>query len=215
MRDLTEKFSTARAGWSQEAERFNENISRLTDDLAQACGRDEAHQRLLVSAQADLAVLRRQRSELETQLAENQSNSVRMLARAESAEATRDAFSNELATSKRLHQSLLRRVKPMISALREKNAESIKLAATLADFERRFFTYQTETGETIRALQEKETQLVADLETERARRVVAEGALAIDRSFRPIEMQRKRTDPRPSSSTFAATAGRHRPPRTD
>ncbi len=195
LRDLTEKFSLARATWSQEAERFNDTISHLKDDLAQACGRDEAHQRLLAAAQTDLGALRRNRSELETQLAESQTSLAQLLTRTENAESARDALINELSTSKRLHQSLLRRVKPMISALREKNAESIKLSATLGDFERRFFTYQTETGETIRTLQEKETHLVAELETERARRVVAEGALAIDRSFRPIETQRKRNDP--------------------
>jgi chromosome segregation ATPase len=192
LRDLGEKFSLAQAGWSADAERFNETLSRLKDELAQTSSRDEAHQRLLAAAQSDLAALRRRSNELESQLAESQSNLSRILARAETAEAERDHLHSELATSKRLHQSLLRRVKPMISALREKNAESVKLAATLSDFERRFLTYQTETGEAIRTLQERETQLVADLETERARRVVAEGALAIDRSFRPIETQRKK-----------------------
>ena len=33
-----------------------------------------------------------------------------------------------------------------------------------------------------------------DLETERARRVVAEGALAIDRSFRPIGTPRRQAE---------------------
>ena len=47
-------------------------------------------------------------------------------------------------------------------------------------------------GATIRHLQDKETHLVADLEAERARRVVAEGSLAIDRSFRPSEAHRGR-----------------------
>jgi hypothetical protein len=111
--------------------------------------------------------------------------------RAEAAEAGRDQFGKDLEGSKRLHQSLLRRVKPMIAALREKNAESARLSSTLSDIDQRFLTYQSESGDTIRSLQDRETFLVAALETERARRVVAEGALAIDRSFRPIETQKR------------------------
>lgn len=194
LRDLTEKFSSARAVWSQEASGFNETIGRLQEDLAQACGRDEAHQRLLTTAQSDLSALRRHKSELESALADSGRLANQTLKRAEIAEAARDQVTSDLATSKRLHLSMLRRVKPMISALREKNAETVKLTATLADFERRFLNYQTEAGEAIHSLQEKETQLVADLETERARRVVAEGSLAIDRSFRPIETSRRRTE---------------------
>ena len=97
------------------------------------------------------------------------------MTRAEAAEAARDQNGADLASSKRLHQSLMRRVKPLLMALREKGAESVKLGATLADMERRFLTYQSEAGDMIRALQDRETQLVADLEAERARRVVAEG----------------------------------------
>lgn len=195
LRDLGEKFSSARAAWSLEAERFNETVGRLKDDLGQACGRDEAHQRLLATAQAELATARGRVAELEAQLAETQLAASELMTRTETGEAARDQFANKFALSKRLQQSMLRRVKPMIGALREKNAESVKLNATLADFERRFLTYQSEAGDTIRTLQEKELQLVAELEAERARRVVAEGALAIDRSFRPIEMHRKKNEP--------------------
>ncbi len=194
LRELGEKFSTASAGWSQEAERFNETVGRLKDELSQACGRDEAHQRLLSAAQSDLTALRHRHGDLETDLAESRLNASQLLTRAEAAEAAREQVGEALATSKRLHQSLLRRVKPMIAALRERNAEGVKLAATMSEMERRFLAYQAEAGETIGALQDRETQLVADFETERARRVVAEGSLAIDRSFRPIETQRKRSD---------------------
>jgi len=69
-----------------------------------------------------------------------------LLARAESAEQSRDEIAKNLALSKRLQQSMLRRVQPMIRALREKGAESARLSDTLSDFERRFLTYQTETG---------------------------------------------------------------------
>lgn len=69
-----------------------------------------------------------------------------LLARAESAEQSRDEIAKNLALSKRLQQSMLRRVQPMIGALREKGAESARLSDTLSDFERRFLTYQTETG---------------------------------------------------------------------
>ncbi len=191
LKDLGEKFSASSAAWSQDAERFNETVSRLKDELSQANGRDEAHQRLLVSAQAEIAALRRQAGDLETQLGDSRLNASQLQSRVEAAEAAREAAASDLGTSKRLHQSLLRRVKPMIAALREKNAESVKLATTLADMERRFLTYQSEAGESLRALQDREMQLVADLEAERARRVVAEGALAIDRSFRPTETSRK------------------------
>jgi chromosome segregation ATPase len=194
LRDLGDKFSAAGAAWSQEAERFNETVARLKDELAQANGRDEAHQRLLASAQSELAALRRQCGDLESQLGESRLNASQLLTRAEGSEAARDAMAADLATSKRLHQSLMRRVKPMIAALREKNAESVKLAATLSDMERRFLNYQADAGETIRVLQDREMQLVADLEAERARRVVAEGSLAIDRSFRQTETQRKTPD---------------------
>jgi chromosome segregation ATPase len=194
LRELGDKFSAARAGWSQEAERFNETVGRLKDELAQSIGRDEAHQRLLSAAQADVAALRKQQGDLEAALAESRLDASQLLARAVAGEAARDQVAEDLSTSKRLHQSLLRRVKPMITALRERNAEGVKLASTLAEMERRFLAYQSEAGETINSLQARETQLVADLETERARRVVAEGSLAIDRSFRPIETQRKKSD---------------------
>jgi chromosome segregation ATPase len=194
MNDLGEKFSFARSAWSQEAERFNETVSRLKDELGQACGRDEAHQRLLAVAQADLTTMRGRCGDLESQLSECQHSLGELLTRAEVGEAGRDQLAKDLATSKRLQQSMLRRVRPMIGALREKNAESEDKATTLANFERRFLAYQTEAGGTIRTLQEKESQLVAELETERARRVVSEGALAIDRSFRPIETHRKKNE---------------------
>jgi chromosome segregation ATPase len=195
LRDLGEKFSAARASWSQEAEGFNDTVARLRHDLAQATGRVEAHERLLSSAQADVAGLRRQYGELENVLAGSRLNASQLLTRAEAAEAARDLNGVDLASSKRLHQSLMRRVKPLLMALRDKGAESVKLAATLAEMERRFLTYQSEAGDMIRTLQDRETQLVADLEAERARRVVAEGALAIDRSFRPLEIQRRAPEP--------------------
>ena len=194
LRDLGDKFSAARVAWSREAERFNETVNNLKNDLAQSRGSDEAHQSLLAAAQTAVGDLRRQNGELEGQLSESRLKANQALARADKAEAARDQTANDLAASKRLHQSLLRRVKPMIGALRERNAEGVKLTATLTDFEQRFLAYQTETSEAIRNLQDKETQLVAELETERARRVVAEGSLAIDRSFRPIETHRKRPD---------------------
>ncbi len=173
---------------------MNEAVARLQDELAQAQGREEAHQRLLGAAQADLGALRGKNGEIEGQLGETRLLAHQSLARAVNAETERDNLANELGGSKRLHKSLLRRVKPMIGALRERNAESVKLTATLADFERRFRAYQSEGAETIRVLQDKETHLIAELETERARRVVAEGALAIDRSFRPTESHRRKKD---------------------
>jgi chromosome segregation ATPase len=194
LKDLGEKFSSARAEWSRSAEGSNQTIIDLRDKLGQAGGLDEARQRLLAAAQADLAALRQQCGELESRLAESQLTASQTQARAESAEAAGEQLTKDLAASKRLHQSLLRRVKPMIAALREKNAESTKLAATLGDFEQRFLTFQTESAEIIRGLQHRETSLVAELEGARARRVVAEGALAVDRSFRPIEMQRISVD---------------------
>jgi chromosome segregation ATPase len=213
LKDLGAKFSDARAGWSQEAERFNETVGRLKEDLAQALGRDEAHQRLLTAAQSETGALRAQVGDLEAQLAEARLAGGQAGARAAGAEAERDDLAKEVASAKRLHQSLLRRVKPMISALREKNAETLRLAATQSDLERRFHDYQSEAGEAIRALQDREAQLIADLEAERARRVVAEGALAIDRSFRPTETQRRKLAqdseaPRLTSATIAARPNR-------
>lgn len=192
LRDLTDKFSAASATWTHDAEHANESIGRLKDELAQAAGRDEALQRLLSGAQSEAGLLRRQHADQESQISDLRLRLTQALARAESAETARDQRRGDLATSRNLHQSLLRRVKPLIASLRDKAAESAKLSATLADFEKRFSTYQTETGATIRHLQDKETQLVADLEAERARRVVAEGSLAIDRSFRPSEAHRGR-----------------------
>ena len=214
LKDLTGKFTSAQSGWSQEAERFNETVSRLKDELAQALGRDEAHQNLLAAAQTEASSLRLQNNELDAQLAEVRQGAAQALARAKSAEAERDELRQEAAAAKGLHQSLLRRVKPMISALREKNAEGVRLASTYAELERRFLDCQAESGEAIRLLQDKEAQLVADLETERARRVVAEGALAIDRSFRPIETEKRRHSveaPRLTSSS-ASAARQEAPP---
>jgi chromosome segregation ATPase len=194
LRGLTDKFSSASAGWTQDAERAHETVSRLKDELAQAMGRDEALQRLLSGAQSEAGQLRRQHADQESQISELRLKLTQALARAENAETARDQRRGDLATSRNLHQSLLRRVKPLIASLRDKSAESGKLSATLADFEKRFATYQAESGATIRHLQDKETQLVADLEAERARRVVAEGSLAIDRSFRPSEAHRGRPE---------------------
>jgi len=192
LRDLSAKFSSARADWSQDTELLNEAVSRLKNDLSQALGRDEAHQRLLSAAQSELSALRLQSGELETQLVEARHNAAEASACAAEAEAARDAHAKEAATSKRLNQSLLRRVKPMITALREKNTEGVRLSSAHAELERHFLDYQAEAGDALRNLQDRETQLVADLEVERARRVVAEGALAIDRSFRPTEASRRR-----------------------
>jgi chromosome segregation ATPase len=191
LRDLGEKFSAARGVFSGSAEQFNQTISDLREKLTQAYGLHEAHQRLLTTAQSDLTALRRQNSELEDRLVDRDLVVSQLRTRAESAEQVRDQFGKDLEGSKRLHQSLLRRVKPMIAALREKNAESSRLSSTLGDIDQRFLTYQSESSDTIRSLQDRETFLVAALETERARRVVAEGALAIDRSFRPIETQKR------------------------
>jgi len=194
LRELTDKFSIARSVWTQDSERANEIISRLKEDLAQAGGRDEALQRLLTASQSETNLLRRQGSELEGQLSELRIKLSQTHARAETAESVRDHLRADLLNSRNLHQSLLRRVKPLIASLRDKAAESAKLSSTLADFERRFAAYQAETGAAIKHLQDKETHLVADLEAERARRVVAEGALAIDRSFRPSDAHRSRAE---------------------
>ena len=194
LRGLTDKFSAASATWTHDAEQANETISRLKEELAQAGGRDEAFQRLLTAAQSETAHLRRQTGDLEGQLSDMRVKLSQSQARGETAETTRDHMRADLMTSRNLHQSLLRRVKPLIASLRDKAAESAKLGATLADFEKRFATYQAETGASIKYLQDKETQLVAELEAERARRVVAEGSLAIDRSFRPSDAHRSHAE---------------------
>ena len=194
LRELTDKFSAARATWSHEAEFANETIGRLKEELAQAGGRDEALQRLLSAAQQESGQLRRQTGDLESQLSELRVKLSQAQSRAENAESARDQLRADLLGSRNLHQSLLRRVKPLIASLRDKSAERDKLASTLGDFERRFAAYQSETSAAIRHLQDKETQLVADLEAERARRVVAEGSLAIDRSFRPSDAHRARPE---------------------
>jgi chromosome segregation ATPase len=192
LQDLSEKFAAARVDWSRKAEHFNQTIGQLQDQLGHTTGMDEARQRLLTTAQNDLSGLRLQIADLETRYAELRLVADQATAHAAHAETAREELAKDLLTSKRLQQSMLRRVKPLISALREKNGETTKLGATLADLEQRFQRYQLEAGEGLRSLSQKETQLVAELETERARRVVAEGALAIDRSFRPIETQKKR-----------------------
>ncbi len=194
LRELTDKFLNAGSVWSLECERANETISRLKEDLAQAGGRDEAFQRLLTASQSETNLLRRQGADLEGQLSEMRIKLSQTQARAQTAESVRDHLRADLMNSRNLHQSLLRRVKPLIASLRDKAAESAKLNSTLTDFERRFATYQVETGASIKHLQDKETQLVAELEAERARRVVAEGALAIDRSFRPSDAYRSHPD---------------------
>ena len=82
LRELTDKFTSASAAWTHEAERANESLGRFKDELAQAAGRDEALQRLLSGAQGEAGQLRRQHADQESQISDLRLKLTQTLARA-------------------------------------------------------------------------------------------------------------------------------------
>ena len=81
----------------------------------------------------------------------------------------------------------MRRVKPLIAALRQKKTELSQMALRIEDLEGRFDSRRLELESVIEQLQEKMTVLIEDLEAERSRRILAEGALGLDRDKRVAE----------------------------
>ena len=89
--------------------------------------------------------------------------------------------------TKSQQRNLVRRVKPLIAALREKQVEARKLALQIEDLESRLDVR----GRELEALNlNSETRLralIEELETERSRRILAEGALGLDRDTRAAD----------------------------
>lgn len=187
LRDVGESAAQARALAQTEGDKLRRQITELKGQLSQTEGLEQLQRQLLAQSQAEQQSQREKLNSLDRRLAEAELAADQAMQRAANAEAARLRIEKEIASSKKTQKSLLRRVKPLISALRDRTATAAELTAVVAELEERQQAAQRDGQALIEQMQEREAGLVAQLEAERVRRIVSEGALAIDRSLRAGE----------------------------
>ena len=187
LHDFQQEHTRMRGLWQREADQHRADVAGLQVQLDQATGIGEVHARLLAEARVELragadALKRTERRALEAELAVDQGAQ-----KLQAVEAARDSAHADHAMTKSQQRNLVRRVKPLIAALREKQIEARKLALQIEDLESRLDVR----GRELEALNlNSETRLralIEELEAERSRRILAEGALGLDRDTRAAD----------------------------
>ena len=116
------------------------------------------------------------------ELAERQAGETRLIA-----EQARESALNRLEAAQAAQKRMLKRVTPLIAALREKTEEAGAKTTLVADLESRLEERTRALDAATRSADGRASALTAELETERARRTMAEGALAEGRDRRAAQ----------------------------
>jgi crescentin len=184
LHDFQQEHTRMRALWQREADQHRSDVAGLQAQLDQATGVGGVHERLLNEARAELQmkndeIKRAERRAQEAELAVDHGEQ-----KFRAAEAARDAALVEHATAKAQQKTMLRRVKPLIAALREKQIEARRLELRAQDMESRLEARASEIAALSLNSETRMRALIEELEAERSRRILAEGALSADRDTR-------------------------------
>ena len=179
-----EELARHRAAAQNEIAAAREQIAALSGKLTHAEAIEAVRERMLQDMQAERANWdeRRtaaERSARESELAARQATELRS-----AAEDAKARAESALADARASQKRMLRRVTPLIGALRERTQEAAARAATIAQLEARLEARAREMNEAIQAADAVASALTAELEDERSRRLVAEAALREDRERR-------------------------------
>ena len=179
-----QEHAQMRGLWQGEADQHRADVAALQTELDKARAVAGVHERLLEELRAEAegtgdALKQAERRALEAETAADH-NHRKLLA----AETARDSAQASFAAAKSQQKVLVRRVKPLITALRAKQAEAHQSAERTADLESRLEAKTRETVSLAGALEQRLTSMIAELEAEKSRRILAEGALSSDRHTR-------------------------------
>jgi len=191
LHDFQQEHTRMRGLWQREADQHRADVAGLQAQLDQATGIGSVHERLLNEARAELQlkndeIKRAERRAQEAELAVDHGEQ-----KSRAAEAARDAALVEYATAKAQQKTMLRRVRPLIIALREKQVEARQLGLRMHDMESRLEMRASEFAALSLNSETRMRALIEELEAERSRRILAEGALSADRDSRTSEQDRQ------------------------
>ena len=187
LHDFQQEHTRMRGLWQREADQHRADVAGLQAQLDQTTGVGAVHERLLAEVRAELQsrtdeLKRAERRALDGEFAVDQ-GAQKMRA----AEAAHDLALADHVLTKSQQKTLVRRVKPLIAALREKQIEARRTALRIEEMEGRLDVR----GRELEALNlNSETRmraLIEELEAERSRRILAEGALGADRDKRSAD----------------------------
>jgi hypothetical protein len=187
LQDFQQGHTHMRSLWQREADQHNTDVAALRTQLDQATGVAGVHERLLTDVRLELQarsddLKQTERRALDAELAVEQ-GAERLLA----AEASLGKALADQTKARSQQKTLVRRVKPLIGALREKQNESRQMTLRVEDMESRIEAKGREMIALTEQLEGRLTALTEELEAERSRRVLAEGALGVDRDKRAAE----------------------------
>ena len=187
MHDFQQEHTRMRGLWQREADQHRADVAGLQAQLDQATGVGGVHERLLGETRAELQAAndelkRTERRALDAEMAAEQ-NAQRLSA----AEAARDSALADHMTTKSQQRNLVRRVKPLIAALREKQIDARRTAMKIEDLEGRLDVRGRELEASQLNSETRLRALIEELEVERSRRILAEGALGADRTKRGVD----------------------------
>jgi hypothetical protein len=145
------------------------------------------HERLLAELRLELQARNDQLKQTERRALDSAMTAEQSAQKLLAAEAELDKTLAGNISSRAQRRAMMRRVKPLIAALRQKKTELSQMALRIDGLEGRFDSRRLELEAIIEQAQEKMTGLIEDLEAERSRRILAEGALGLDRDKRVAE----------------------------
>ena len=187
LHDFQQEHTRMRGLWQREADQHRADVAELQSQLDQANGVSGVHERLLAEARIELQtkndeIKRAERRAQEAELAANHGEH-----KFKAAEASRDAALLDHASAKAQQKTMLRRVKPLIASLREKHNETSQMALRIQDLDTRLEARASELATAAASSEARVRALIEELEAERSRRMLAEGALSTDRDARAAE----------------------------
>ena len=187
LHDFQQEHTRMRGLWQREADQHRADVAELQSQLDQANGVSGVHERLLAEARIELQtkndeIKRAERRAQEAELAANHGEH-----KFKAAEASRDAALLDHASAKAQQKTMLRRVKPLIASLREKHNETSQMALRIQDLNTRLEARSSELATAAASSEARVRALIEELEAERSRRMLAEGALSTDRDARAAE----------------------------
>ena len=181
---LQQEHARTRMDAQRDSAAAQDQIAALTAKLTHAEAIEAVRERILQDLQQDAAekaalLTGAERAARESDLSARQADEMR-----QAADKARENAESQLAAVRASQKRMLARVSPLIAALRERTNVANSRAAMIVELETRLEARVREAGGAMHMAEARTTMLTAELETERSRRLLAEGALNDDRARR-------------------------------
>ncbi len=184
-----------RAQWQSEADQFRSEIGELRGQATHAAAVEAVQERMAQDLQAEVKSKNEELRRAERRAAEAESAAAQAAEKLKDAQIARAKAEANRVSGRSMHQTLARRFKPLIQALRAERNDGKQKRAVIADLETRLEHKTHELNLHSRKSEARAAALIAELEAERSRRILLEGALSVNR-----EVSGVRSTPDPAST---------------